>query len=333
MSVPLTHPAGSFARSQQRDLASEWQADAAVLGLPTDAAVGFRRGARWAPRALRDASLRYALTPEGFFDLTRGETLLAGFDLVDAGDVPLAGLAPEHARERITVAATALRVRARLPLFLGGDHSLSFPLLCAFRDVPELHVVQLDAHLDYSDRRGKDRYSNGSPFRRAVEALPNLVHVSVIGLRGIRTDPEAYAAALARGHTLITSEAVHDDLNAVIARLPEGRQVYLSYDVDVLDPALLPGTGSPEVDGLGYRQAAALVAATAERNHLLGADLVELAPTLDPTGRSALVAARAVMDLFAAARGASREAGGGQQSGRSASPAAANGLPAARRRQ
>ncbi len=321
MTAPMTQPASTFARSPQRDLASDWRAEAAVLGLPSDAAVGFRPGARWAPGALRDASLRYALTPEGFFDLTRGETLLAGFGLVDAGDVALAGLTPERARERITAAAAALRARARLPLFLGGDHSLSFPLLCAYADVPELYVVQLDAHLDFSDLRGEERYSNGSPFRRAVEALPNLAHVSVIGLRGIRTDPEAYAAALARGHTLITSEAVHDDLEAVIARLPVGRSVYLSYDVDVLDPALLPGTGSPEVEGLAYRQAAAIVAATAARNRLVGADLVELAPTLDPTGRSALVAARALMDLFAAARRTPREASVGERHDAPASPA------------
>lgn len=302
MTAPLTHPPGTFARAPQRPLDGDWRAEAAVLGLPSDDAVGFRHGARWAPRALRDASLRYALADEGFFDLTRGETLLAGFDLVDAGDVPLAGFTPERARDRVTAAATALRARAALPVFLGGDHSLSYPLLRAYRDVPDLHVVQLDAHLDYSDARGDDRYSNGSPFRRAAEDLPNLVHVTVIGLRGIRTDPEAYAAALARGHALITSEAVDGGLEDVIARLPEGRRVYLSFDVDVLDPALLPGTGSPEVDGLTYRQAAALVRATAARNAIVGADLVELAPTLDPTDRSALVCARLLMDLFAATR-------------------------------
>ena len=303
MSAPLSHGVGGFARAPQRDLAAAWQAAAAVLGVPTDHAVGFRPGARWAARAIRDASLRYALPPEGFFDLARARAVLADFDLADAGDVALAGLSGEAARERITAAARALRARAGLPVFLGGDHSISYPLLRAFDDVPDLHVVQLDAHLDYSDRRGEDRYSNGSPFRRAVEALANLRHVSVIGLRGIRTDPEAHAAALARGHALVHADAVHDDLNAVIAQLPSGRSVYLSFDVDVLDPSVLPGTGSPEVDGLSYRQTAALVRAVAERNRLIGADVVELAPHLDASGLSALVAARAVIDLFAAVHG------------------------------
>ena len=303
MSASISHGVGSFAQAPQRDLADAWHAQAAVLGVTTDLAVGFRPGARWAPRALRDASLRYALSPDGFFDLTRGRTVLADFDLVDAGDVALAGLGAETARERITAAARAVRERAELPVFLGGDHSISFPLLRAYGDVPDLHVVQLDAHLDYSDRRGEDRYSNGSPFRRAVEAMANLRHISVIGLRGIRTDPEAHAAALARGHTLVSAAAVHDDLNAVVAQLPSGRSVYLSFDVDVLDPSVLPGTGSPEVDGLSYRQTAALVRALAERNRLVGTDVVELAPHLDASGLSALVAARALIDLFAAVYG------------------------------
>ena len=303
MSAPLSHGVGSFARAPQRDLASAWQSRAAVLGVPTDLAVGLRPGARWAPRALREASLRYALAPEGFFDLARGRTVLAGFDLVDAGDVALAGLSGEAARERITAAARAVRERTEFAVFLGGDHSISFPLLRAYDDVRDLHVVQLDAHLDYSDRRGEDRFSNGSPFRRAVEAMANLRHVSVVGLRGIRTDPEAHAAALARGHALVSADAVHDDLNAVVAQLPSGRSVYLSFDVDVLDPSLLPGTGSPEVDGLSYRQVAGLVRAVAERNRLVGADVVELAPHLDGSGLSAWVAARAVIDLFAAVCG------------------------------
>ncbi len=298
----LAH-APTFARATARDLEADWHAEAAVLGVPTDTSVGFRPGARWAPAAMREASARYALPPEGFYDLARDATVLAGLELVDAGDVVLAGLERTGERERITAAARALRKRTDLPLFLGGDHSISFPLLRAFDDVPDLHVVQLDAHLDFSDRRGDDRYGNGSPFRRAVEALPNLAHVTVVGLRGLRTDPEAYEAALARGHTLLRADAVRDDLESVLAALPSGRSVYLSFDVDVLDPAVLSGTGSPEVDGLTYREADAVARAVAARNTVVGADVVELAPRLDPSGLSALVAARAVVDLLAAVRG------------------------------
>jgi agmatinase len=316
LSGPATLPAGTFAGAPARSLdgalapshgehgsLATWRAEGGILGVPTDRAVGFRAGARYGPRALRDASLRYLLQPDGFFDLARGRAVLAGFDLADAGDVDVAGLEPEVARERVTTAASRLRERVRWPVFLGGDHSVSYPLLLAYADVPDLHVVQLDAHLDFTDVRGDERYGNSSPFRRAVEALPNLAHVTTIGLRGLRTDPEAVAAALARGHTLITAAEVEANLRGVVERLPAGRRVYLSFDVDVLDPSVLPGTGSPEVDGLCYRDVATLIAAVAALNEIVGADVVELAPRLDPSGLSALVAVRATFDLWAAVRG------------------------------
>jgi agmatinase len=294
---------GTFAGAPARSLDGDWTAETAVLGVPTDRGVGFRPGARWGPRALREASQRYVVPPEGFFDPVRGRAILAGLDLVDAGDVALDGVADDDARARVAAAARALRARAGLPVFLGGDHGITHPLLLAFDDVADLHVVQFDAHLDFSDRRGEERHVNSSPFRRAVEDLPNLAHITVVGLRGLRTDPEAHALALARGHTLITAAEVEHDRRAVADRLPVGRRVYVSLDVDALDPGFLPGTGSPEVDGLRYRDLAALLGWVAEANDVVGMDLVELAPTLDPSGLSALVAVRAVFDLWAAVRG------------------------------
>jgi agmatinase len=284
----------TFARAPLADPAGEWRADVAVLGVPFDLALGFRPGARFAPRALREASLRY-VPPFSGLD---GRTRLDGVTLADAGDVVLPSLEPELARERITGAARWVRERCRLPVFLGGDHSVTYPLLRAFHDVPDLHVVQLDAHLDFTDVRNDTRYSNSSPFRRACEELPSLVHITTIGLRGLRFDPEALAAARARGHTLIPMPDVQADLKAVLERLPSGQKVYLSVDVDAFDPAALPGTSSPEPDGLTYAQATRLLAATARRNRIVGLDVVELAPNLDPTGRSELLAARLIMETL-----------------------------------
>ena len=261
---------------------------------PSDIALGFRPGARFAPRALREASLR-SVPPFTGLD---GKTRLQGVQFADAGDVVLPSLEPELARERITQAARQLRERCRLPVFLGGDHSVSFPLLRAFSDVPELHVVQLDAHLDFTDVRNDTRYSNSSPFRRACEELPNLVHITTIGLRGLRFDPEAVAAARARGHTLIAMSQVSEHFAAVLEQLPRGRSVYLSIDVDAFDPSVLPGTSSPEPDGLTYAQAMRLLAAAAQRNTVVGLDVVELAPNLDPSGRSELLAARLIMETL-----------------------------------
>ena len=158
--------------------------------------------------------------------------------------------------------------------------------------------MQLDAHLDFTDTRNDTKWSNSSPFRRACEALPNLVHITTVGLRGLRFDPEAVAAARARGHTLIPMDDVTADLAGVLAQLPRGQNVYFSVDVDGFDPAVIPGTSSPEPDGLTYAQGMKILAAAAANNTVVGLDLVELAPNLDPTGRSELLMARLVMETL-----------------------------------
>ncbi|NTY02272.1 arginase family protein [Deinococcus sp. JMULE3] len=299
MTQPTHLPYGgiaTFARAPMVQPEGDWTADVAVLGIPFDIALGFRPGARFAPRALREASLRSVPPFTGLDGVTR----LAGVTFADAGDVVLPSLEPELARQRITEAAELVRDRCSLPVFLGGDHSVTYPILRAFAGVPDLHVVQLDAHLDFTDSRNDTRFSNSSPFRRACEELQNLVHITTIGLRGLRFDPEAVAAARARGHALIPMTDVTADLTRVLERLPRGKNVYLSVDVDGFDPSVIPGTSSPEPDGLTYAQGMAILAETARHNTIVGLDVVELAPNLDPTGRSELLTARLIMETLCA---------------------------------
>ena len=300
--LAFTGPA-TFLKAPYRPLSVPWQADIGFLGLPYDFAVGYRPGARFAPGALREASGRYAPGPEGYFDLGTGQYRLRGVSLADAGDVDVAQLEYAESFRRITEAARELRKRVRLPVFIGGDHSLSYPVLRAYDDLDELYVVQLDAHLDFSDSRNGTRYSNSSPFRRAVEAVPGLKHVTTVGLRGLRTNPEAYGAAKARGHTLIPAAQLRENLSGALERLPEGEKVYLSFDVDVLDPSIMPGTSSPEVEGLTYGEAMQVVRRTVERNKLSGFDLVELAPNLDSSGLSSLVGARLLAEMLCLSEG------------------------------
>lgn len=290
----------SFARAPIVEPGGDWRASYAVLGIPFDIALGFRPGARFAPRALREASLRYV---PPFSDLEGCVRLDPARHpdamLVDAGDVVLPSLEPELARERITRAARAVKSRCWVPVFLGGDHSVTYPLLMAYHDLPELYVVQLDAHLDFTDTRNDTRFSNSSPFRRASEALPNLRHITTLGLRGLRFDPEAVAAARARGHTLVPMERVEAEFEAALHAIPEGAPVYLSVDADALDPAVLPGTSSPEPDGFSYALALRVIRALVQKHRLVGLDLVELAPNLDPSGRSELTGARLILETLA----------------------------------
>lgn len=274
--------------------------DVGILGLPYDFAVGFRAGARWAPGAVRRASGRYALPPDGFYDLATGRRRLAGVRLADLGDVDPAQLERAESFARVTAAARSARRSCALPVFVGGDHSLTFPLLRAYDDEPDLHVLQFDAHLDFSDARNATAYSNSSPFRRAVEALPGISGITVVGLRGLRFDQEAVGAARARGHTLLGADVVHASMHDALSALPVGQRLYVSFDVDVIEPAELPGTSSPEPGGLSFMQALTLMRAAIAGNSLVGIDLMELAPELDPGGRSELLAARLLAEALAA---------------------------------
>ncbi|MFB9994461.1 arginase family protein [Deinococcus oregonensis] len=303
MSQPSHLPYGgiaTFARALAVQPDGDWRAFAAVLGIPYDIALGFRPGARFAPRALREASLRYTPPFSGLDGRVRLDPAQSPDPLiVDAGDVILPSLEPELARGRITQAARQVKARCRVPVFLGGDHSVTYPLLRAFHDIPELHVIQLDAHLDFTDTRNDTRYSNSSPFRRACEDLPNLVHITTFGLRGLRFDAEAVAAARARGHTLVPMEQVESQFQTLLESMPAHRPVYLSIDVDAFDPAVLPGTSSPEPDGLTYALTMRLIREVVRRHQVVALDVVELAPNLDPTGRSELLAARLIMETLA----------------------------------
>lgn len=281
----------TFARAPIVNPFGDWQADVAVLGIPYDISLGYRPGARFGPRALREASLR-SMPPLTSLD---GKISLKDVTFADASDVILPSLKSELARERMTETAQAVRSRCRLPVFFGGDHSVTYSLLRAFDDVPDLHIVQLDAHLDFTDVRNDTRWSNSSAFRRACEDMPNLAHITTFGLRGLRFDLEAVAAARARGHTLIAMEDINADFAGILAQLPKGKNVYISIDVDGFDPAVVPATSSVEAEGLSYAQGQRILAAVARQNKVVGLDMVELAPDLDPTGRSALLMAQLLM--------------------------------------
>lgn len=298
--LAFTGPA-TFFKTPYQSLLGDWQADVGFLGIPYDFAVGYRPGARFAPGALREASGRFAPGPEGYFDFETASYRFQGVTLVDAGDVDPAQLEYQETFRRITEAARELRKRVTFPVFVGGDHSVTYPILRAYDDLEEFHVVQLDAHLDFSDSRNGTRFANSSPFRRAVEDILGLKHITVVGLRGLRTNPEAYQAAKARGHTLISARMVRADLVGVLEQLPKGKKVYISFDADVLDPSILPGTSSPEVEGLTYGEAIQVVQRTIEQNELVGFDLVELAPNLDGSGLSTLVGARLLAEVMVGA--------------------------------
>jgi agmatinase len=294
----------TFARSPLARPGEASVADVVVLGVPWDGGTGLRGGARHGPRAIREASQRFPLwtdqQPSGYWDVATERQRLAGVRVADCGDVAIVRASQERTVEAITAAARLARGGGALLVTLGGDHSIAFPLVRAFDDCQGLGIVQLDAHLDYADAVQRVRLNSSTPLRRIGE-LPFVGPMAVIGLRGLRTDPAAFAAARDRGNALVTREALRrEGPAAVAANLPAMVQVYLTLDIDVLDPSLAPGASAPELDGLRYDELREVLRVIAQRSRIVGLDVVEVSPPLDPAGTTALAAAQSVVEVLGA---------------------------------
>ncbi len=253
-----------------------------LLGVPFDAASSFRRGAAAAPPAIRAALTSPAGNSwtEGLVDLGVAGTV------ADAGDVSLPDAAT--ARARIEAGVAAVLAAGGRPIVLGGDHSITYPVLRAMRPRhPHLSVLHIDAHPDLYDEFQGDRYSHACPFARALEErlMDELVQV------GIRTMNAAQRAQAERfGVDVIDMDAWVSGRRPALAY-----PVYLSIDLDGLDPAHAPGVSHPEPGGLSVREVLTLIHGL--EVPLVGADVVELNPELDARGFTALIAAKLVKEL------------------------------------
>jgi agmatinase len=275
-------------------------ADIAVLGAPFDSAATFRAGARFGPAAIREASL--LLRP---YDERQGVAPFEAVQVADAGDAPASPIGVDDAHAAIEGAASEIAGAGGRVLGLGGDHSVALPLLRAAAAAHgPLALLQLDAHTDTWDSYFGSRYTHGTVFRRAVEEGIVDAHASVqIGLRGSlygASDLDenrslGFATMLAREFDDV---GVRGALELIAGRLRS--PAYVSVDVDVLDPAFAPGTGTPEAGGLSSRELLALLAGLAGLDvELAGADVVEVSPPYDPSGVTAVAAANAAYELIA----------------------------------
>lgn len=277
----------------------DWSADVAFLGVPFDQATGFRTGTRFGPRAIRDISVRLSSLSAGhkpgYYDLRSGQTR-AQCSFVDAGDVDILPLLWERDFDLITASVAALLERKALPLIAGGDHSVSFPIIRAFAEHGPITVVQFDAHLDYRDDAMGVRYGHGNVLRRSRE-LPFVEKVVSLGIRSLRTRQEDREAHAQHGNILVPSWDIHaKGPDGIAGLLPRDRNVYVTFDIDALDPGIAPGTGTPEVGGLSYEQARRLLELVISKNRLVGFDLVEVNPSLDVSQITALLSLQIMVE-------------------------------------
>jgi len=259
--------------------------DAAVYGIPFDTATSYRTGPRFGPEAIRSASA--LLRP---YNPALGVNVVEALSIVDYGDVPVSPGDVERTYGQVEEALAALVGGGVFPLALGGDHSVTLAELrvLASRHGP-LALVQLDAHGDTWDEYFGQRFFHGTTFKRAVEEGLIEPRASVqAGLRGSLYGAEDLDSARALGFAVLSC----DQLRTL------GRPVFLSFDIDVLDPAFAPGTGTPEVGGLSTAEALGLLRAL-RGIELVGADVVEVSPPYDGPGQqTALAAANVAYELL-----------------------------------
>lgn len=267
----------------------ELKAQVAFLGVPFDVATNDRPGSRFGPQAIREASMRYESLGEGWFDLERGVSLLREITMVDCGDVDIRVGPLEDNYAKITKAVGHILAHGAFPVLVGGDHAITLPAVQAFGAQP-LWVVSFDAHLDFTDEFHGVRLSHDNEMRRVAE-LPFVQGVSFIGLRGMLNWRAPYDEALKYGSHLVSAQEVCQQGVTALAALPAMERLYISIDIDVLDPAVCPGTGFPEAGGLSYYQLKEALEYVAGLGRVVGLDLVEVTPTYDSSGRTARTAA------------------------------------------
>jgi len=277
----------------------ELHADFAVLGVPFDEGTWGWPGERYGPRAMRESSQEYNhdLT-EGFYYIDGDRTVLKGKRWVDVGDVPVMPTVPSQTDDKITEMVGKIRSKGAFPIVLGGDHSITFAVLRAV-DVP-VTVLHFDAHLD-TWNGAPGNLDHASWVNRAAR-LPNVKKVIQLGQRGLANDEEAMANARKARTTIITAEQIHrSGIERVLAQIPASESIYITFDVDVMDPTLAPGTGTLEPDGLNFSEIDGLLKGVTSKGRLIGMDIVEVNPMRDGSTRTEQTAIRLLIDTLSAA--------------------------------
>jgi agmatinase len=284
---------------------AEADADVAILGIPFGVpypAPGLTAGCADAPAALRARSRRLAhFADHHDFDLD-GPMLVGSPPLrvVDAGDVEGTAEDGPGNSARAESAVRAILAGGAVPIVLGGDDSVPIPVLRAYAGGPAFAVLQIDAHLDFRDEVGGVHDGYSSPMRRAAE-MDHVERIVQVGLRGVGSARSSDVAdARAAGNVLVSAREVRDrGIAWVLEQLPQAAPVFISLDLDGVDPTVAPAVSGISPGGLSYDEVSDLLGGVAARCKVVGAAFTELVPALDVNGISALVLVRLVMRLLA----------------------------------
>lgn len=287
-------------------------ADVAVLGAPYDGAVSNRPGARYGPRSVREASGWWAYLAGykgGLTNMRTGNQVDYGaFSVVDAGDVPVFPMDHETTAESVAAHVATAADRSAMPVLIGGDHYCTFPAVRGFAEGAgheSVGLVQIDAHTDTVQESPVfgEQFHGSSTHHVAASEFADYESVSQVGIRGYEA-PEFFEFAEEAGLNLYTAvdvaeRGVREVVREAVDRAAEGTDaVYVTFDIDAVEPGIAPGTGTPEPGGLTADQALATMEVLGGHEAVAAADLMEVAPTHDPTDGTARLAANLLVALL-----------------------------------
>lgn len=287
----------------KRPYVEDWtkiDADVAVLGAPFDFGTQFRAGSRFGPRAVREASTLFSFGHAGAYDHEDDRMYLGeGVRIVDIGDADIVHTNTEKSHANIRRGVNAILDAGALPVVIGGDHSVNIPCIEAFEGRGPIHILQIDAHLDFVDERHGVRNGHGNPMRRAAEKSW-VSGLTQVGIRNVSsTAKDGYDAARSMGSDILSVRQARGlGARGVIDRIPENARVYVTLDIDGFCPSIAPGTGTPSHGGFLYYEVLEMLQDLARRNEVVGMDLVEVAPDYDHTGGTAILAAQVLLNFL-----------------------------------
>jgi agmatinase len=291
----------TFAKQRAVTDWAEIDADIAVLGAPFDMGTQYRAGARFGPRAIREASTLFSFGHDGAYDFEDDVVYLPedSVTLVDVGDADIIHTDTLQSHDNIEIAVRAILAANALPVVLGGDHAVHIPCIKAYGDQEPVHLVHIDAHLDFVDDRHGVRYGHGNPIRRASE-MAHVVGITQLGIRNVSSSNRGdYDAARKAGSDILSVRHVREmGTQNVLKRIPADARYYVTIDIDAFDPSIAPGTGTPSHGGFLYYEILEFLEGLTKRGTIVGIDLCEVAPDYDLSGTTAFLAAQLLLNVL-----------------------------------
>ena len=277
------------------------KADIAVLGAPFDAGSQFRSGARMGPRGIREASTLFSFGHGGAYDHEDDITYLPANTtrIVDIGDADIIHTDTMQSHANIEFGVKKILEAKAIPVVLGGDHSVNIPCINAFKNEDPIHIIQIDAHLDFVNERHGVRFGHGNPMYRASEK-EYVSGMTQIGIRNVSsTAREGYIDAKERGSKIFSVRQFRKmGISQILNTIPKNIRYYLTIDIDAFDPSIASGTGTPSHGGFYYYEILELIDGLTKQGNIAGLDLVEVAPDYDITNSTSTLAAQLLMNIM-----------------------------------